>query len=222
MGADVRKMSVVRDASEESLKCVPQRREILDNIITESICLDTAITNISLCLGRVHLESQFVAAMEEENFEMLDLGVGEQDDILAEVGFGLACGHIDVEGSVRDGLILELDFLEALALVGASRVGSADLGCEYRQKRKNGAGSAPGIAAFTGGHGDLSILISTGHLLFVELGMGLEECLLLSIVDMEGSEGRGDGLFNVSLGENCFLNKAAELVLLNLGACSDI
>ena len=213
---------MVRDASEESLKCVPQRREILDNIITESICLDTAVTNISLSLGRVHLESQFVAAMEEENFEMLDLGVGKQDDILAEVGSRLACGHIDVEGCVRDGLILELYFLEALALVGASRVVSANLGCKYRQKRSNGTGSAPGIAVFTGSHGDLSILISTGHLLFVKLGMGLEERFLLSIVDMEGSKGRGDGLFNVSLGENCFLNKAAELILLNLGACCDI
>ena len=83
MGANVRKMSVVRNASEESLKCVPQRREVLDNIVAESICLDTAVTNISLGLRRVHLESQFVAAVEEENFEMLDLGVCEQDDILA-------------------------------------------------------------------------------------------------------------------------------------------
>ena len=213
MGANVRKMSVVRDASEESLKCVPQRREVLDNIVAESISLDTAVTSISLCFGRVHLESQFVASVEEENFEMLDLGVGEQDDILAEVGFGLACGHIDVEGSVRDGLILERDFLEALALVGASRVSSADLGCEDRQKRSNGARLSPRIAAFTGGHGGMSILISACHLLLVELGMGLKECFLLSIVGMEGSKGRSDGLLDVTLGENGFLNKAAEVVL---------
>ena len=204
---------MVRNASEESLKCVPQRREVLDNIVAESICLDTAVTNISLCLGRVHLESQFVAAVEEENFEMLDLGVGEQDDILAEVGSGFACGHIDVEGSVRDGLILERDFLEALALVGASRVSSADLGCEDRQKRENGARLSPRIAGFTGGNGGFSILIKVSQLFLVELGMGLKECFLLSIVGMEGSEGRSDGLLNVTLWENGFLNKAAEIVL---------
>ena len=213
MGANVRKMSVVRNASEESLKCVPQRREVLDNIVAESICLDTAVTNISLGLRRVHLESQFVAAVEEENFEMLDLGVGEQDDILAEVRSGFACGHIDVEGSVRDGLILERDFLEALALVGASRVSSADLGCEDRQKRSNGAGFSPRIAGFTGGNGGFSILIKVSQLFLVELGVGFKECFLLSIVGMEGSEGRSDGLLNVTLGENGFLNKAAEIVL---------
>ena len=52
--------------------------------------------------------------------------------------------------------------------------------------------------------------------------MGLEECLLLSVVEMEGSEGCSDGLLNMSLRENGFLNKAAELVLLYLRAGGDI
>ena len=76
-----------------------------------------------------------MATVEKENFEVLDFGVRKQNDILAEVGPRFACGHIDVKGRIRDGLILELNFLEALTLVGASRVGSADLGCEYRPKR---------------------------------------------------------------------------------------
>ena len=122
----------------------------------------------------------------------------------------MACGHIDVEGRVRDGLVLELDFFEALALIGASRVGSADLGSEDRQKRSNGAWRSPRITAFTSGHGDFTVLISLGHLFLMELGVRLKECFLLSIVGMEWSEGRSDGLLNVRLWENSFLNKAAE------------
>ena len=85
VGADVGKVRVVRDASDEGLHCVPQRLEIFNNIVAEGKCLDTAITNISLCLRRVHLEGEFVGAVEEENFEVLDFSVGKQDDILAHV-----------------------------------------------------------------------------------------------------------------------------------------
>ena len=138
MAADVGKMRVVRDASNESLHSVPQGLEIFNDIVAEGEGLDATVADIGLCLGRIRLEGQLMTTMEEENFEMLDLGVGEQDNILAEVRAGLACGHVDVERRIINGLIFKLDLLEALALVGARRVSSADLGREDGQKLSNG------------------------------------------------------------------------------------
>ena len=93
-------MRFVSDSTKESLHGVEQRLDVLDNVLTESECLDATIADISLSLWAVHLESQSVSAMEVEDLEVLDLCVGEQDDILAELGTRFGSGHVDVEGSV--------------------------------------------------------------------------------------------------------------------------
>ena len=75
--------------------------------------------------------------MEEEDFEVLDLGVGEEDDVLAEGGAGLGSGDIDLEGGVINGLVLEGDLLEATALEGLLGVSGRNLSSEDWKEHTN-------------------------------------------------------------------------------------
>ena len=78
-------MRMGRDAANESLQSVPKRLNILNDAITESISFNATKSGISLRFWSIHLEGQFVCAMEEEDLEVLDFCIGEQDDIFAEV-----------------------------------------------------------------------------------------------------------------------------------------
>jgi len=127
MRADVGQAGVVRNASDESLKRGPQRLDVLNHILAESEGLDAAVANISLRLGRVHLESQLVGAVEVEDLEVLDLSVREEDDILAHLALGVCCRDVHVESCFADLLVLEGNLLEAAALVGHLGVRLTDL-----------------------------------------------------------------------------------------------
>ena len=73
---------MVSDSTNEGFQCGEKGLNILHYVFTEGKSLDTSETDISLSFGRVHLESQFVSSLEEENFKVLDLSVGKHDDVL--------------------------------------------------------------------------------------------------------------------------------------------
>ncbi len=101
MRADDGNVRVVSDSTEERFHGIKDGLNVLHNILTEGECLDTAISGISLSFRAIHLEGQSMSTMEVENLEVLDLSVSEKDDIFAELGSGIFCGHVNVECSVR-------------------------------------------------------------------------------------------------------------------------
>lgn len=102
----------------------------MHDVLTEGKGFNATIADISLGFRRIHLESQSVSSMEEENFEVLNLGVGKHNHVFAKVRAWLRSGHIDREGSLIDGLILKSDLLEASAHISSLRVLGADLSGE--------------------------------------------------------------------------------------------
>lgn len=100
MRADPRQIGVRGEPAGEGLDKEPERLELLHDVLTEGECLDATKVDISLGLGSGHLEAELVSAFEVEGLEMLDLGVSEQDGVVAEEVFRLVCRHYHIKGSV--------------------------------------------------------------------------------------------------------------------------
>ena len=109
---------VARFGLDEHFQGADERLNIFHNVLTESKCLNTTVSNICLRLGRVHLESQLMRAVEVEDLKVLDLGVSEQNGVIAYSLFWVLSGDDDIECGLVDTLILEIDLFEAPAFVG--------------------------------------------------------------------------------------------------------
>ena len=97
MRANNRPLCVIGKPTNKALREVPYGLNLSDHSIAEAKGLYTAVTNISLCLRGGHLEGELVSALEEKHFEMLDLCVGKQHNIVTEelLWFGRGYGHVE-------------------------------------------------------------------------------------------------------------------------------
>ena len=213
MRADDGPVGVVCNATDESLERRPQRLDVLNHIFAESEGLNAAEANISLRLGRVHLESQAMCAMEVEDLEVLNLSVGEKDDILAHLALRVCRRDVYVESCLADLLVLEGDLLEAAAFVSHLWVSLADLRRKDWQEHHKAVGRL--VAGAVRARGDWSHTV--GHfsdLCVMVLSSMAQEGRLLIVVHMVGQKRCGDCLLRVTtLLEDLLLDEAAELVL---------
>lgn len=113
---------MICDASNESFQGSPKRLNVLDDVLTEGKSLNSTKADISLGLWRIHLEGQSMSTMEEEDFEVLDLRVGKQNNVFAKVRAWLCSSHIHSERSLVDCFILESNLLEAASFVSCFRI----------------------------------------------------------------------------------------------------
>lgn len=100
MSANDGPLRVVREPTKEAFRKVPYRLNLSFHSIAETKGLDTTVTNIRLSLRGGHLEGKFVRALEEEHFEVLDLGVGKHNYIVAKELLWIGRGHEHVESGV--------------------------------------------------------------------------------------------------------------------------
>ena len=100
MRADPRQIGVGGEPAGEGLDKEPERLELRHDVIAEGKCLDATKVDISLSLRSGHLEAELVSAFEVEGLEMLDLGVSEQDSVVAEKVFWLVRRHYHIKGGV--------------------------------------------------------------------------------------------------------------------------
>ena len=133
MRADDGPAWVVSDATNESLERRPQRLDVLNHVFAESEGFYATIADISLSLRRVHLEGESVGTVEGKQLEVLDLGVGEEDDILAELALGISGVDNHVERGLIDSFVLKRDLLEAAAYVGRLWVLGANIASKHGQ-----------------------------------------------------------------------------------------
>ena len=123
-------LGVISEATQELFGKIPQTFDFWDDAFTECKCFDAAIADIGLGLWSVHLEAELVLSAEVEHFEMLDLGVSEENSVVAKVRLWLVGVDHHVKCGVRSLLELKCDLFEALAGKSCGWVRWRNIGCE--------------------------------------------------------------------------------------------
>lgn len=100
MRANDRPLRVVSESTNKAFCKVPYRLNLSDHSIAEAERFYTTVTNIRLSLRGRHLEGKFVLALKEKHFEMLDLSIGKQNDIVAKERLWFGRSHKHVESGV--------------------------------------------------------------------------------------------------------------------------